>query len=204
MKRLTASLACLSLILVAASPALAAKMKRKEKKNLIEHLDRTRQMFLESVEGLSEEQWNFRAGEDRWSIAECAEHIVVSEEFIRKSIAEALAGEPAGPEQLEGAVKDDTVLQLVVDRSQKFQAPKPIQPTARWKDTGDIVKAFEGHRGRTVALVKRGKDLRRFVAPHPAFEQLDAYGWFLFLSAHTERHTLQILEVKEAEGFPKG
>ena len=46
-------------------------------------------------------------------------------------------------------------------------------------------------------------DLRAFAGPHPAFEMLDAYDWLLFLSGHTERHTLQIQEVKADPGFPK-
>jgi len=32
---------------------------------------------------------------------------------------------------------------------------------------------------------------------------LDAYQWILLLSGHTERHTLQILEVKADPKYPK-
>ncbi len=204
MKRLTAFLACFSLVLVATSPALATEMSRKEKRALIDQLERTRQLFLESVEGLSEEQWNFRVSEDRWSIAQCAEHITLSEDFIRTTITEMLQGEPATAEQREGAVKDEMVLRRVVDRSQKLQAPEPIQPTERWQGLGETVEEFRAERAKTVALTKKSRALRSYVSTHPAFQELDAYGWLLFLSGHTERHTLQILEVKEADGFPKG
>lgn len=202
MKRISAFLVCVSLVWAAAMPATAASMTQQEKKALLDHLERTRSLFLESVEGLSEEQWNFRAGEDRWSIAECAEHIAVTEEFLQENITQLITGEAATPEQLESSVKDATVLQFIVDRSQKFEAPKPIQPTARWKDPAQSLRIFEEERNKTVALVKSGGDLRKFASAHPAFEQLDAYGWFLFLSGHVERHTMQILEVKEAEGYP--
>jgi hypothetical protein len=38
---------------------------------------------------------------------------------------------------------------------------------------------------------------------NPAVQEADAYQWLLFLSAHTERHTKQIEEVKATAGFPK-
>jgi hypothetical protein len=40
--------------------------------------------------------------------------------------------------------------------------------------------------------------LRQHAAAHPALKMLDGYQWLLLLSAHTERHTLQIEEAKAA------
>jgi hypothetical protein len=37
----------------------------------------------------------------------------------------------------------------------------------------------------------------------PVGQPLDAYQWVLYLSAHSERHTKQILEVKADPSFPK-
>ena len=34
-------------------------------------------------------------------------------------------------------------------------------------------------------------------------QPLDAYQWLLFISAHSERHTKQILEVKADPNFPQ-
>jgi hypothetical protein len=49
-----------------------------------------------------------------------------------------------------------------------------------------------------------------FVKPSPHFlstllllKELDAYQWLLLLASHSERHTLQILEVKADPNFPK-
>ena len=38
---------------------------------------------------------------------------------------------------------------------------------------------------------------------HPLFKTMDAYQAMLMLSAHSERHTAQINEVKAAAGYPK-
>src|ERR1700674_4557637 len=48
----------------------------------VAELQDARQMFSDATKGLSPAQWNFKAGPDRWSIAECAEHIALSEDFI--------------------------------------------------------------------------------------------------------------------------
>jgi len=48
----------------------------------IAELQGSRQMFLDATKGLSPAKWNFKAAPERWSIAECAEHIALSEDFI--------------------------------------------------------------------------------------------------------------------------
>ena len=45
--------------------------------------------------------------------------------------------------------------------------------------------------------------LREHFFKHPVLGDLDAYQWILLISAHTERHVNQILEVKASPGFPK-
>jgi hypothetical protein len=37
----------------------------------------------------------------------------------------------------------------------------------------------------------------------PVRKQMDAYQWLVLVSAHTERHTAQALEVKASPNFPK-
>jgi len=46
-------------------------------------------------------------------------------------------------------------------------------------------------------------DLRDHMGPHPVLGPLDAYQWILLISAHSERHTKQIEEVKADPNFPK-
>jgi len=45
--------------------------------------------------------------------------------------------------------------------------------------------------------------LHDHVMDHPAAGPLDAYAWMLLVSAHSERHTAQINEVKADPKFPK-
>ena len=53
-----------------------------ERDHAVAELESSRKAFLEATSGLSEAQWNFKLAPDRWSIAECAEHIGVTEAYI--------------------------------------------------------------------------------------------------------------------------
>ncbi len=169
---------------------------------LLTHLDRTRELFLASIEGVSEEQWNYKPAEDRWSIAEVASHVTVSEEFILASL-QAFMETAATPEQLAAAAgKNERISELILDRSQKFQAPEPVLPAMEIGAPDELTADFGAKRLATSDFVAANADLADYVGPHPAFEELDLVGWVYFLSGHTERHTLQIEEVKADPGYP--
>lgn len=165
----------------------------------------SRKLFLDSVAGLSPEQWNFKAAPDRWSIAECAEHIALSEDFIPGMIKNRIMKTPVTPEQRAGVkVTDQEILDKTPDRSQKFKAPEPIAPKKTFAEPDQAVTRFKESREKDIEYIETTQDdLRDHFFPHPAFGPLDAYQWFLLVSAHTERHTLQILEVKADPNFPK-
>src|SRR5258708_2698315 len=155
--------------------------------------------------GLSEAQWNFKPAPDRWSIAECAEHIGVTETFILNLITEQALKGPAEPEKralVQG--KDNSLMTMAVDRTAKFKAPEAIQPTRRWTTSGEITKNVLESRARTIEFVSpTQEDLRDHFMDHPVFKTLDTYQWILLTSGHMRRHTAQILEVKADPNFPK-
>jgi hypothetical protein len=169
---------------------------------LIAELRRTEARFLDAVSGLTEAQWNYKPAPDRWSIAECAEHIAAAEPLIRSMIADAMKADLAA-DALAGAHQDGLIKKGLVDRSQKFKAPEPLIPTNRYKTPEGAINAFKRERGETIALAGGETDLRARGSKHFLFGPLDAYGWFLFQSGHSERHTLQIEEVKTTAGYPK-
>lgn len=194
----------LALALLLVTPVLSAQtpLATADNEKLVQHLDRTSAKFLASVHGLSEAQWNFKSAPDKWSVAQCAEHIAAAESFIRGAIEKSLAGPAAKKAALKDAVKDDAVAAFTIDRSRSFQAPEPIAPTNRFGSPEAAVQAFQAERAKTTELAKTSTGLRNHTADHPGFGPLDAYGWVLFLSAHTERHTLQIEEIKSSDAYP--
>jgi uncharacterized damage-inducible protein DinB len=117
---------------LALATAFAAPLEQGERDRAMSHLHATRKVFLDSIAGLSDAQWNFKPAADRWSIAECAEHIAVSDDALFELLRQTLKS-PAGPEK-KSAVKDEFILQVVPDRSVKAKAPEFLQPKRRWPD----------------------------------------------------------------------
>jgi hypothetical protein len=136
-----------------------------------------------------------------WSIAECAEHITLSEDLI-KSLARKVAAEGKPSEEAKG--NDERILKALVDRSQKAKAPEILRPTNKWKSKEEMIAEFKKRRDDTIEFIQTTPlDLRAHSSPHALFKAVDAYQWILLLSAHSERHTLQLNEVKTMPGYPK-
>jgi DinB superfamily len=55
-------------------------------------LETNKKGVLDATRGLSEAQWNFKAAPDKWSVAECAEHIAAAEDFILGIVVQGRAG----------------------------------------------------------------------------------------------------------------
>lgn len=210
MKRLTlyAFIAC-TLLVSLGSAGLAqtasATLSAEERQEAIKYLEETRKNFLDSVQGLSEAQWKFKAAPDRWSVAEVAEHIAVSEENIFNLVTNRIMKSPAAPEKKAAAKGKEKLLPgMLSDRSSKFQAPETLKPTNRWATQSELVKSFNASRDLTKAYVLNSQDdLRSHFAPHPVLKELDAYQWIFLIAGHSARHTAQINEVKTDPNFPK-
>jgi hypothetical protein len=82
-----------------------------------------------------------------------------------------------------------------------MQAP-PGKPDRDRKKGDEAVLAAISSRARTIEFLKATPDLRDHVT-ESFLGPMDAYQWLLYASAHTERHTKQIEEVKAGPNFPK-
>jgi hypothetical protein len=202
---------CLSLFIISImAVTLSASdqtLSKAERDKAVAELEGSRQMFLDATKGLSPAQWNFKAGPDRWSIAECAEHIALSEDFIFGIVTTRIVTSPSTPEKRDAVKgKDEGIIAMMQDRSHKATAPEPIDPKKRPMPAEDSVKQFLASRAHTIDYVKTTQDDLRdhfFDHPVPAIGTLDAYQWIMLISGHSRRHTLQILEVKADPNFPK-
>src|SRR5260370_25183411 len=102
------------------TPMAEQTLSQAERDHAVEELESSRKVFLEATSGLSEAQWNFKPAPDRWSAAECAEHIGVTEAFILKMITELALKGPAEPgKRAEVQGKDSSIMVPAVDRRAK-------------------------------------------------------------------------------------
>lgn len=189
---------------LAAAALWAEPLKQGERDRAMSYLHATRKQFLDSVSGLSKAQWEFKPSPQSWSIAEVSEHIALSEDMLFELVTKkvmAVPGDPAKLEQTKG--KDEKIAPALTDRSQKFQAPEMLRPTNRWKTAEELIAHFKQSRDRNIAYIQTtSDDLRGHSMAHPALKELDAYQWLLMLAGHSERHTIQLNEVKKAQGYP--
>lgn len=168
------------------------------------HLEKTRTGVLAAAAGLSEAQLKFKSAPDKWSVADVIEHLAATEDMLMGLITGQIMMAPPRPDASEDLkALDAMVLQGIADRTNKVQAPETLKPTNRFGSSAEALKHFGESRAKTLAFMKETPGLRGHAQDSPLGKKLDAYQWLLFISAHTERHTKQMLEVKADAGFPK-
>lgn len=171
-----------------------------ELERISSYLHQTRESLLRTARGLSPTQLQYKTAPDRWSVAECLEHIAVTEGFILANINKTLqqAAESSTP-----GISDDGVVHMVVDRSTRVKGPERIMPSGRWAHDR-LLSEFESARNRTADFAATtDAPLRQHGFPHPMLGTLDCYQWLLLIGAHGERHRLQAEEVMTDPGFPR-
>lgn len=195
-----------ALLVLAAAPILAVEtgqLNDAERTFLIDQLELTKKNFIESLAGVSPAQWRFKASPDRWSVAECAEHLVLAEDYIFQGSQDLLKTPAvARPEKSKEQV-DKMIVAMVTDRSHKVHAPEPLVPKGSLETPADAIRAFSEKRDRNIAYVKSTNDDLRVHAGKTPAGDMDAYQFLLLMSAHTARHTAQIKEVEASPDYPK-
>jgi hypothetical protein len=171
-----------------------------ERDYALSQLHASRKLLLDAITGLSEAQWKYKPADDRWSIAQIAEHLVMTEDMLRGYAAKMLES-PAAPPKFRRE-HDEKMYAAWLDRTEKHQAPKELQPAGRLS-AGEAAREFAAKRDRTLEYVRTTQDdLRSHLSSAGGHEQ-DAYQLLLGIAAHTERHVAQLNEVKAAPGYPK-
>ena len=196
-------LAALTGAVVFSSSLIAGEVTKADRDSLVAHLKKTEAAFLKSIDGVSDAQWTWKSAPDRWSVAETAEHITKAEDMLRGRVEGMLKAPAAAPDLLAKTKgKDQAIITGIPDRSKKFKAPEPLVPKGSFASKAALIEAFKAARAKTLALATGATDLRAYANADLPIGETDAYQGLLFLSAHTERHTKQIDEVKATAGYP--
>ena len=195
-------LAALIGAVVFSSSLIAREVTKADRDTLVDHLKRTEAAFLKSIDGVSDAQWTWKSAPDRWSVAETSEHITKAEDLLRSTV-EGMMKAPAAPDILAKTKgKEEVILKDIPDRTRKAQAPEPLVPKGTFATKAALIEAFKAARAKTLAIATGTSDLRAYGEAGFPIGEIDAYQGILFLSAHTERHTKQIEEVKATAGYP--
>jgi len=199
----------LALIAAIAVPGLIqaadATLTSAERAHAIQLLQDSEKEFLGYVDGLTDAQWNYKAGPDRWSVGETAEHIVLAEGLLFGAVQQAVAS-PVNPDwETKTRGKTEFIEKVMVDRSRKAVAPEAIVPSGKLT-RDEVIQRYKEARAKTLKFAEETQVALKehtFDHPFPVFGTLNAYQWLIYVPLHNMRHDQQIAEVKASPGFPK-
>ncbi|WP_158085460.1 DinB family protein [Niastella vici] len=177
---------------------------KKERKDALKLLKDTEQGVKDQVKGLTEAQLKFKPGPDRWSIEECVKHIAKSEEMLWQMMDSVMKGAATPDKRSEIKLTDEQLIQRIEDRSTKVKTMEKLKPeNIPLKNTEEALASFTKDREKLIEYVKSTEsDLRNHTVAFP-FGTIDSYQMILFIAAHSNRHTQQIMEVKADPNYPK-
>jgi hypothetical protein len=185
--------------------AADASMTTEERAHVVKLLQDSEKEYLSYIADLNEQQWNWKAAPDRWSVGQTAEHILLAETVLFGRVQQALKS-PANPEwEIKTAGKTDLLEKVLPDRSHKAVAPEQVQPEGRLSKT-EVIHRFKELRAQTIHFAETTQaPLKEHTAEHPfpVFNTLNAYQWLLYIPLHNQRHDQQIAEVKATPGYPQ-
>ena len=116
-----------------------------EREQAISSLRDSRDRLLRTAHGLSPAQLRYKPAPDRWSVAECIEHIVLVESSILGGVEKTLQQAADSP---KSAIQDDVLVHQVVDRTTRVKGPDRLMPMGRWPHD-QLLREFEAARKRT-------------------------------------------------------
>lgn len=160
---------------------------------------------------LSAEQLNWKPSADQWSVAQCFDHLIVTNSGYFPLIQEISAGRyrPSLKERLPLLPRffGSVVLSAVQpEAKRKFKATANFQPASSVIG-GDIISKFKAHQEDVVKHMRMTEslDLRKVIITSPVasfmtYSLLDAYK---VLVAHERRHMAQAKRVTQSPGFPR-
>ncbi len=181
-----------------------SSISKKERKQVVTKMKETKSEALTSVKDLSTAQLEFKAAPDKWSAKDCMFHIAGAEKLLWSMLETSMNG-PANPEKRsEIKMTDEQIVEIIENRTSKFQAPEPIQPkNTGYKSFDEAMDDFKQTRSEHIKYLKSStEDLRNHVVQMP-FGWIDCYQLCLFIAGHSNRHTQQINEVKANAAFPR-
>jgi len=180
------------------------QLSKEDRKFLLNYYKETQKSLLLRIENLSDEQWHYKTAEDRWSVAEVAEHILKAETSLIKR-AKDITAHNHSPNKIEAQNgKEKEIIRFITDRSKKFPANEAVVPEGKYPTAEAFIDEYLSFRKETQKYVRSTKDpLKGYFQENPLFTEVNGFHWLVFIGAHTERHILQIQEVLNDPNFPQ-
>src|SRR5258708_8473336 len=102
-----------------------------ERTYLLDQLEQSKKGVLASISGLTQSQWTFKPAPNVWSVQECAEHIILAEDFIFGSVQQILKSPAVDRPANSNAEYARNLTVGLQHRSRTAPPPQPITPTPK-------------------------------------------------------------------------
>ncbi|WCF10627.1 DinB family protein [Paenibacillus thiaminolyticus] len=176
------------------------KQKEKERKMSVElkeikqKLKETRDELLGIVKALNGDQLSKRKEANSWTISQVCQHLIKTEELYVTAIKKGIKS--TGDSFSENIPQ----WELLVDRSNKIEAPDIAKPDAEALEGTEIIEKLNHSREKLNEVLNTIEDpsllsRRHFV--HPVFKEMSLIDWVKSLYLHEQRHIKQIIEIKD-------
>ena len=183
--------------LAAPSIVLADPMTAGERQRVLAHFEMTEAWLASETTGLSTAQLTFRMTPDSWSIQDVVEHLAIAEPQYWQQVQDSLT-QPVG---YKSDSTDAAILWYGIDRTNRQKTGEARVPKGKYDNVGQSLADFRKLRGTMTEFAKstqadlRGRQLKG--------GDMDVYQWLLMISTHSQRHILQIREVKGHGSYPR-
>ena len=165
-------------------------------------LTRSRQTFLDAIDGVSDTQARWHSEPERWTILEYVEHIAISDDALIARVEQSLQEEPREETPEERAAREAKILGTPMPRGVN-KAPANLKPTGRFASLPEATAAFLAARERTLAYARNTQaNLRAHFFNHTVLGPLDGYQWLTANARHAELHAGHIREIRATPGYP--
>lgn len=164
-------------------------------------LKKSAEEFLQVIDNVSPEQWNFKAGNIRHSIGEEAEHVSFAEQELQKVIQAALRAPTDAKKGAELKGKEEKVRELLLDEE---KSAENFRPRGRINSKLEVLEYFAAAHNKLLQLLAGAQELDTHVYKHPNknYGELTARQWFYYVAYHKQRHVKQIETIKAHPDYP--
>ena len=197
MRRLAA---CVALSVGLVAPMSAEPMKAGDRQRLLAHLEMTESWLVSELSGLSPAQLSYRMTPESWSITDVTEHLAIAEPQYWQRVNDSMKQPRTTTDKIEAT--DAGILWYGIDRTNRQKTGEARVPHGTFKSAAEALAAFRKLRSTMREYAQATSDDLR---SRKLLEgNMDVYQWFLMISTHSQRHILQIREIKAHAGYPKG
>lgn len=192
----------MALWLPTASIADLSVLNEEERAYFANYAEESAQFLTDMLADVDQEHWHYRSAPERWTIAECAEHILIAEQNILRQVKQTIAEQTPQPSFASAIPTDDMVLTLVCDRiNKRVKTIEVFEPQNKWATKTEFLTAFSKHRAEAASFMASAQAPMRQLSAKSPFGPIDLYQYMLVSLAHGARHTLQIEDIKAQLGL---